>query len=51
LFIATVPSLEGCHTQAKNLDVLRERISEAVILYLGSMSARLKLDLAYKKEE
>jgi len=51
LFIATVPGLEGCHTQAKNLDVLRERISEAVILYLGSMSDRLKLDLEYKKEE
>jgi len=51
LYIATVPGLEGCHTQAKNLNVLRDRISEAVILYLGSMPDRLKLDLEYKKED
>jgi len=29
-----VPSLQGCHTQAKSLDVLIERIQEAISLCL-----------------
>jgi predicted RNase H-like HicB family nuclease len=33
-YIATVPSLPGCHTQAKNLDELMKRIKEAIELYL-----------------
>ncbi len=33
-FIATVPELKGCHTQAKTLDQLIERTREAVELYL-----------------
>jgi predicted RNase H-like HicB family nuclease len=33
-FIATVPSLRGCHTQAKSLDVLMKRIKEAIELCL-----------------
>ncbi|MBV5308566.1 type II toxin-antitoxin system HicB family antitoxin [Chromatium okenii] len=33
-FIASVPSLPGCHTQAKSLDILMERIQEAIELYL-----------------
>ena len=33
-FVATVPSLNGCHTQAKSLDVLMERIKEAIALCL-----------------
>lgn len=33
-FIASVPSLRGCHTQAKSLDVLMERIREAIELCL-----------------
>lgn len=33
-FIATVPSLRGCHTQAKSLDKLMERIQEAIELCL-----------------
>ena len=33
-FVATVPALRGCHTQAKSLDVLMERIKEAVALCL-----------------
>lgn len=33
-FVATVPALSGCHTQAKSLDVLRTRISEAIELCL-----------------
>jgi len=33
-FVASVPALPGCHTQAKSLDVLMERIREAIDLYL-----------------
>lgn len=33
-FVASVPSLHGCHTQAKSLDVLMERIREAIELCL-----------------
>lgn len=29
-FVATVPVLRGCHTQAKSLDVLMKRIKEAI---------------------
>ena len=29
-FVATVPELRGCHTQAKSLDVLMKRIREAI---------------------
>jgi predicted RNase H-like HicB family nuclease len=31
-FVASVPSLPGCHTQAKSLDELMERIQEAIEL-------------------
>lgn len=33
-YIASVPSLRGCHTQARSLDVLMERIKEAAELCL-----------------
>jgi len=33
-FVATVPALKGCHTQAKSLDVLMKRIREAIELCL-----------------
>ena len=33
-FVATVPALPGCHTQAKSLDQLMERVQEAIALYL-----------------
>ncbi len=33
-FVASVPALPGCHTQAKSLDDLMELIREAVELYL-----------------
>lgn len=33
-FVASVPSLSGCHTQAKSLDELTERITEAIVLCL-----------------
>ncbi|MBC6477529.1 MAG: type II toxin-antitoxin system HicB family antitoxin [Hormoscilla sp. GM7CHS1pb] len=40
--VASVPSLPGCHTQAKSLDQLMERIQEAIELYL-----EVETDLAF----
>jgi predicted RNase H-like HicB family nuclease len=34
IYVASVPELKGCHTQAKTLDELRERMKEAIELYL-----------------
>jgi len=39
-YIATVPQLKGCHTQAKTLDELMERIKEAVLLCLEAEGER-----------
>ncbi len=33
-FIASVPALRGCHTQAKSLDTLIKRVKEAIELCL-----------------
>ena len=33
-FVGTVPQIQGCHTQAKSLDKLMERMKEAVLLCL-----------------
>jgi len=33
-FVANVPELPGCHTQARSLDQLSKRIKEAIELYL-----------------
>jgi predicted RNase H-like HicB family nuclease len=33
-FVASVPSLRGCHTQAKSLDTLMKRVREAIELCL-----------------
>ncbi len=33
-YIATVPVLKGCYTQAKSLDLLMERIKEVIELCL-----------------
>ena len=33
-FVASVPMLRGCHTQAKSLDVLMKRVKEAIELCL-----------------
>ncbi|KAA0252979.1 type II toxin-antitoxin system HicB family antitoxin [Acidobacteria bacterium ACD] len=33
-YVASVPALRGCHTQARSLDELRERILEAIELCL-----------------
>lgn len=34
VFVASVPALRGCHTQAKSMDVLMKRIREAIELCL-----------------
>lgn len=39
IYVASVPELERCHTQAKTLDELRERVKEAIQLYLDVESA------------
>lgn len=33
-YVASVPALRGCHTQARSLDVLLERVREAIELCL-----------------
>jgi len=33
-FVATVPELRGCHTQAKSLDTLMKRVRKAIELCL-----------------
>lgn len=43
-FVASVPALPGCHTQAKSLDELMARVREAIALCLdvqGQPSERL----------
>jgi len=34
-FLASVPELRGCRTQAKSLDVLMKRVAEAITLCLA----------------
>lgn len=44
--VATVPSLRGCHTQAKTLDTLMKRVREVIELCLeeqGDISGALEL--------
>lgn len=33
-YVASVPGLDGCHTQARSLDELMERVREAIELCL-----------------
>lgn len=45
-YVATVPALPGCHTQAKNLDTLMKRVREVVELCLeGSRGGAAPLEL------
>lgn len=39
VYVASVPELPGCHTQAKTLDQLNKRIKEAIEAYLGTEGA------------
>jgi predicted RNase H-like HicB family nuclease len=34
-YVASVPAIPGCHTQAKSLDHLMERIREAIAACVG----------------
>jgi len=40
-YVATVPELRGCHTQAKSLDTLMKRIREAIELCLEVEEERI----------
>ena len=40
-YVATVPELRGCHTQAKSLDKLMERTREAIELCLEVQGGEL----------
>ena len=44
-YVADVPELPGCHTQAKNLNDLNKRIKEAISVYLEARKANKR----YKK--
>lgn len=35
-YVGWVPSLPGCHTQARSLDELQDRIREAILLCLDA---------------
>jgi len=39
IFVASVPALPGCYTQASNLDDLEVRITEVIKLCLADKSA------------
>ena len=38
-YIASIPELPGCHTQARSIDKVMSRIKEAAELYLEATSA------------
>ncbi|HLN46566.1 MAG TPA: type II toxin-antitoxin system HicB family antitoxin, partial [Candidatus Sulfotelmatobacter sp.] len=42
IYIASVPELPGCHTQAKTLDQLTERVKETIIAYLEAEGTKSK---------
>ena len=44
-YVATVPALRGCHTQAKNLDTLMKRVREVIQLCLRDNQATPSLEL------
>lgn len=50
-YVASVVELPGCHTQAKTLKELDERVKEAIELYLeaGGKSLRIPELIAVKK--
>jgi predicted RNase H-like HicB family nuclease len=40
-YVASVPELRGCHTQARSLDTLMKRVREAIALCLEVQSQDL----------
>lgn len=49
VYIATVPSLRGCHTQAKSLSVLYKRVEEVISLCLEVEKNILKEKISESK--
>jgi len=39
-YVASVPALRGCHTQAKNLDTLMKRVHEVIELCFEDQDGR-----------
>ena len=35
-FVGSVPTLPGCHTQARSIDQLMDRMAEAIAVYLDA---------------
>jgi predicted RNase H-like HicB family nuclease len=46
-FVGEVVELPGCHTQAKSLDELMERIKEAIELYLDVNGEALEKEVEF----
>ena len=46
-YVASVPALRGCHTQAKSLDKLMVRIREAIELCLEVQGEQVADDLEF----
>jgi len=44
-YVASVLELPGCHTQAKDLNELMERVKEAIELYLETEGIKEKTEL------
>ena len=42
VFVASVPSLPGCHTQASSFDTLQSRITEAILLCLEEYGSEVE---------
>jgi predicted RNase H-like HicB family nuclease len=40
-YVASVPELHGCHTQARSLEILMERIREVINLCLNVQGEQL----------
>lgn len=43
-YVASIPALPGCHTQARSLDEVMERIREAAELVLESVQEEPELE-------
>lgn len=44
-YVASVPALKGCHTQARNLDTLMKRVREVIRLCLEDNRPAPQLEL------
>lgn len=42
VYVASVPELPGCHTQARTLDELTKRVKEAIEAYLEAEGAKTR---------